>query len=173
MLYRWYLKMMYTEKRRTLSPYSNFIGIHPHPKSNEVQAQRAAIVTYTAFKCKQELDKQTWEPLLYMGVPQCTDSWQYLFNTSRYPRTGGDEIVRYPGNDYIVVFHRGHVYKVELTENGVNVSFEKIRATFQLIVDTEKTDSWVSILTADERDSWAHVSIFFLTTAFSIGIDSY
>jgi hypothetical protein len=69
-------------------------------------------------------------------------------------------MVKYEGGDlnYMVAMHRGHVYKVALMEeDGGNVSYQKLKATFEKILETEKEDSWVGILTADDRNEWAKV----------------
>jgi hypothetical protein len=56
---------------------------------------------------------------------------------------------------------RGHVFKIMLKDGGTNVSYESLKASFQAILDKNlEISSWVPILTADNRDSWAQVRLF-------------
>ena len=166
----WYLEMCYTGRQNPLSPFSNFIAVHPITEVQHGQAERAAIVAATAFRCKQELEAGEWEGITYMGSSNCTDLWDWLFNSTRLPKQGLDEMVKYEDGDlnYMVALHRGRIYKVALVEDGCDVSYQKLKATFEKILETEKEDSWVGILTADDRNEWAKVRgySFAIYTAF-------
>jgi hypothetical protein len=155
------LRALFLERRFPLAPNLNFVGTHKDSAVPHSQALRAAIITTTALRFKQKLDAGTMEPEVFSDISLCMYSWDWMFNAVREPNLGCDKMQRYPGNDYIVVLRRGRVFPVQLVENGENVSFEKLQATFQTIGDLEldeKDDSWAGILTTDERDSWAKVS---------------
>ncbi|OBT81690.1 Type I Iterative Polyketide synthase (PKS) [Pseudogymnoascus sp. 03VT05] len=151
----WYLDMCYVARQNPLSPFSNFIAVHPLIEAQHGQAERAAIVAATAFKSKQELEAGEWEGISYMGSSNCTDLWGWLFGTTRLPKHGQDKMVTNVGSDHMVAMHRGHVYKVLLAEGGENLSYQKLKATFEKILETEKEDSWLGILSADDRNEWA------------------
>jgi len=85
------------------------------------------------------------------------DLYQWIFNTTRTPCLGSDEMEKFPGNNYMVVLRRGHVFKVSLEEGGKAVSYEKIRDTMEAILDTVDVVEWAGVMTTDERDSWAWV----------------
>jgi hypothetical protein len=84
-----------------------------------------------------------------------------LFNVARRPGPGLDSINKFPGNDYLVVLSHGRVFKVALTDGEKNVPFEKLRSIFEAIISKTEDgrDSWIGILTADERNSWAKVRL--------------
>ena len=51
---------------------------------------------------------------LYLGTPNCTDLWQYIFNTARLPGTVLDRMAKFPGNDHIAVLHRGRIFRIPI-----------------------------------------------------------
>jgi hypothetical protein len=87
------------------------------------------------------------------------DSWQWLFNTTREPHLEVDVMKQYPGNDYCVVLRRGHVFKVALKNGTEALSYSVIKSQFDEILKSVQDEGfWTSILTNDNRDSWAMVS---------------
>lgn len=160
---KYFLQSMYLQRRMPLAPFNNFMAFHPQSEMGHTQAERAALISSIAFRCKQDLEADRWEPMAYLGTANCTDLWQYIFNTARLPGVSLDRMVKFPGNDYMAVLHRGHIFPVMLKteETGENVSIELLTDIFQSILDrAEGTDeSWTSILSADDRTSWAEVSL--------------
>ncbi|KAJ5368689.1 Highly reducing polyketide synthase sdnO [Penicillium cataractarum] len=146
----------FLRKRFSLVPLSSFFATHhdaavPHP-----QAERAALIATTAFRFKEAVDAGTLEPHWYFHIPSCMDSWQWLFNTTREPQLEVDRMRKYPGNDYCVVLRRGHVFKVALKNGSEAVSYSSIKAHFDMILESVQDEGfWTSILTNDNRDSWA------------------
>jgi hypothetical protein len=97
------------------------------------------------------------------------ESWQWLFNAPREPRLGRDKMRKFTGDEYnyLIALRRGHVFKIMLMEGGTIVSYESLKSSFQAILDKDlEIDSWVPILTTDDRDSWAqvrfHIIFFFI-----------
>lgn len=170
---KYFLESMYLGRRMPLAPFTNFMAFHPLGNVKHTQAQRAAVIASIAFTCKQDLEANRWEPMEYMGTPNCTDLWQYIFNTARLPGVPLDTMTKFPGNDYMAVLHRGHIFQVMLKDGDNNVELEQLSKIFQLIIDREdNSESWTSILSADDRTSWAEVSqhlenILSLTDNFS------
>ncbi|CZR61454.1 related to polyketide synthase [Phialocephala subalpina] len=151
-----YVKSCYLDRRYPLAPFSNFMAIHPVGKTQHSQAERAALVTSVAFRCKLELDADLWEPMTYMGTSNCTDLWDWLFNTVRIPSEPADFMQKHPGNDYIAVLHCGQVFQVTLKTGDEVTSFAALNRAFESILSREdQEESWLSILTADNRDAWA------------------
>lgn len=159
---KYFLQSMYLQRRMPLAPFNNFMAFHPLGEIRHSQAERAALVASIAFQCKQDLEAGRWEPMAYLGTANCTDLWQYIFNSVRLPGDPLDSMVKFPGNDYLAVLHRGHIFQVMLKKDGEveNVSVEALTSIFQSILDREvgTGESWTSILSADDRTSWAEVS---------------
>ncbi|KAJ5896473.1 Highly reducing polyketide synthase sdnO [Penicillium subrubescens] len=148
----------FLRKRFPLVPLSSFFATHhdaavPHP-----QAERAALIATTAFRFKEAVDAGTLEPHWYFHIPSCMDSWQWLFNTTREPQLEVDVMRQYPGNDYCVVLRRGHVFKVALKNGTEPVSYATIKSQFdEILKNVQDEGFWTSILTNDNRDSWATI----------------
>lgn len=156
---KYFLQSMYLQRRMPLAPFNNFMAFHPMGKMGHTQAERAALIASIAFQCKQDLEADRWEPMAYLGTPNCTDLWQYIFNTARLPGVPLDRMAKFPSNNYLAAMHRGHIFKVELESNGGPVSLDSLTHVFESILDrADVSQSWVSILSADDRTSWAQVS---------------
>ncbi|MCJ1309677.1 hypothetical protein MMC25_003337 [Agyrium rufum] len=153
---RYFLQSMYLQRRMPLAPFNNFMAFHPLGDKGHTQAQRAALIASITFKCKQDLEADKWEPMAYLGTSNCTDLWQYIFNAARLPGVPLDRMAKFPGNDYLAVLHRGHIFKVMLKDGDENVSIKALTKIFQSILDREDTsESWTSMLSCDDRTSWA------------------
>ncbi|KAF5009329.1 hypothetical protein FDECE_4427 [Fusarium decemcellulare] len=153
---KYFLQSMYLQRRMPLAPFNNFMAFHPLGEMGHTQAERAALIASIAFQCKQDLEADRWEPMAYMFTANCTDLWQYIFNTARLPGVPLDRMAKFPGNDYMAVLHRGHIFKVELKDGEENVTIEALTTTFNSVLSREDTsESWTSILGTDDRSSWA------------------
>lgn len=150
---------VYLKRTHSIAPYSNVMGTHFDSKVPHAQGERAAIIATSAWKFKQSVDTNRAEPFWYFGMSSCTWQWQWLFNATRIPRVGGDVMQMYE-SEYCVVLRRGHVFKVMLREDGEDVQYQTLKATFDAILEHVKDDGeWLGILTTDVRDSWAVVSL--------------
>ena len=161
---KYFLQSMYLSRRMPLAPFNNFMGFHPLGNMGHSQAERAGLIAGIAFRCKQDLEAGRWEAMAYMGVANCTDLWRYIFCSARLPGVPLDRMAKFPGNDYLAVLHRGHIFQVMLRGDGgegENVSVEALTDIFQAILDREEGtgESWTSMLSADDRTSWAEVSL--------------
>lgn len=144
-----YARNTFLRDRTPLIPRWNYFLSHllsPFPHS---AAQRAAIVSVAALQFKLKLEAGGFN----------SEDFSWFFNATREPRRVEDKMVKYPSNDYVVAFRGGNPYKISLRNGSEPASYEALKATFQSILDGErKPKSWVGILAADDRDSWAEVS---------------
>ena len=155
-----YLQSMYLSRRSPTALYYDIMGTFGEPATGHTQAETAAIISVAAFNFKKGLDAGQISPVHLNEMPLCMESQNWLFNTTRVPRPGFDEVQKFSGAeyDYLIALRLGHFFKLSLTEGDKSVSHEELRSTFQHILDLELEDSWVGLLTAEERDSWATVS---------------
>ena len=139
--------------------YTNFMAIN-HPSSvPHSQAERAALLAVTAFQLKKDIDNKAIEALFIMDTPVCQAPLKWLFNTYRRPQIGMDELKKGAG-DYCVVFRRGRVFRVALQDGQVPASFDTVRSAMTAVLDqVQDQGTWAGILTSDNRDSWARVSL--------------
>jgi NADPH:quinone reductase-like Zn-dependent oxidoreductase/NAD(P)-dependent dehydrogenase (short-subunit alcohol dehydrogenase family)/ubiquinone/menaquinone biosynthesis C-methylase UbiE len=152
-----HLKGLYLTRRHPLAPWGNFLNTHYDSPVPHRQAERAALVSTVAFQFQKELAAKSMSQDWLGSRPICSYSWDWIFNTVREPRPGCDEMRRYPGNDYCAVLRRGHLFTVPLRHEGQDVSYERLRDTFQGILNHTDLaeDCWAGILTSDFRDPWA------------------
>ena len=154
-----YLKRRYLGVRKPLVAHQSYFGTHALGRFSMNPAERAAIVTLAVFRFKKTLESGNLETQYLSGLAIDPDSYQWLFNACREPCVGIDRIRKYPNEDYIVVMRRGHIYKIVLEEEGTpSTSLKALKTAFGRILESGiSTISWLSILTADERDEWAKV----------------
>lgn len=161
------LKLIFLEKRQS-AQHSSFLATHHDTKPGvlpHTQAERAAIITTTAFQYKRALDAGTLEPRSYFGLTPCSyyeEEW--LYNTCRLPAETWDEIKRYPGHDHCVVLRQGRFFKLALVHNdGSALSLSQVHHFFDVILkqvaNEGGVETMVGSLTIDERDSWAKVRL--------------
>lgn len=153
-------EQVYTGRDYPISPWSSFAGTDAYSKFPHMQAERAAIVSLSALEFKRKLEARMLEATVIGGRPQCMYQHGWLFNTFREPVVGTDQMRKMPSENYIAVLRRGRLFKVDLVDSqGATIRFIKLQATFQAILDKVQDNySWVGILTADDRNSWAEVS---------------
>lgn len=139
----------------------NFFFTHPLSGAAHTQAERAALVSLAAYEYKMQIDAGILPRDYRNEQPLSMESISWLFNSNKTPVQGCDRVDRYPGNEYIVAMRRGHVFQIPLREeDGLLVPQAKLIATFQAILETPlETQNWAPMLTTDNRDEWAKVSI--------------
>lgn len=154
-----YLSKRFLQQRSSLVACQSYFGTHPTGRKPHTQAERAAVVSIAALKFKHDLESgELPTPQIY-GQSVDTDAYRYLFNVCREPRLGEDIIHEYPSEDYIVALRYGQAFKINLKRDGRIVLLNALMATFeQILRDVPRTMSWTSILTADNRETWAKVS---------------
>lgn len=160
-LNEFYAANMYLKKREPLVPWYNFFAAHVFSPIPHTAAERAAIISISAFQFKKKLEAGEVGQESLNEQPVSKDhASKWFFNSTREPGNTQDTMKQYPGNDYLVAFRRGHAYKISLRNGNDDISFPALRDTFQGILDADKMpESWVGVLTQDRRDRWANVSL--------------
>ena len=155
-----YSDKIYLERRDPIHTTGTFFGGHLVNGVLHTQAERAAVLSIAALMFKHSLEAGTVECDTLNGEPICMESLRWLFNTVREPRIGVDKMLRSPGHDYIIALRRGHIFKISLNSGGDDVSYWRLKAAFEHVLASSKDRRpSVATLTADERSSWAKVSI--------------
>ncbi|KAG5796065.1 hypothetical protein H9Q69_004899 [Fusarium xylarioides] len=149
------LKALHFKRRYPLAPFGNFLGTHFDSPTVHTQAERAAVLTTALCEFKTDRDAGRLEPDFLGTRANCGNSLSWLFNAVREPNVDCDKMMKYPGNEYVAVLRKGHLFKVPLKHGETTVSYDVLQATYQTIVDLNlKERSWAGMLTTDNRDSW-------------------
>nr|ALQ32923.1 putative polyketide synthase [Fusarium redolens] len=152
-------------RRAPVAPWtSSMISQRDNPGKRHSQVERAAVITSATVSFKRAVDAGKVEPMQIAGQPECAWGWSWLFNSTRVPQPGCDKVVSYASRlndpkarDHVAVLRKGRVFKVMLQdEEGKDVSLQQLQATFEAIVaQVEGQDVLLTLLTTDERESWA------------------
>ena len=152
------VKSIYLKRRDPIYPFGIFYGVHVLTHNPHSQADRAAIISAAAFQFKRLIDSDRVKQDYLNEEPLCMNSLQWLFNVSRKPGIGVDEMCKFPRNDYLVALRRGYIFKVLLTKNSHDITYRSLQVTFQAILESSSEMlPPVAALTADNRDSWAEL----------------
>lgn len=155
-----YTKGVHLRMRTPLVPRHNFFGSHLESPFPHAPAERAAIISQAAFQFKENLEAGEIEYEIVNGQRKENDLYKWLFNATRVPGIKEDKMEKHKGNDFLVAFRRGHAFKIPLRDAAGPIPYEMLKSHFQSILDMEyQGDSWVSVLTMDNRDLWAEVRV--------------
>lgn len=161
-LYDLYNAHVYLKQRAPINPWGVFFGTHAPGGFVHSQAERAAIISATTFEFKLRLDAGEVETEVLNGQALCMDSLRWLFNSIRAPGASVDTMQMFSSHDYLIAMRRGHFFKVPLMRyRGKKSLMADLMATFQAILHRPLENSpSIPSLTADDRASWAEVSLF-------------
>jgi hypothetical protein len=157
--WEWELQLRHghLNRRAPLVPFNSFWFSHPLSKRRHSQAERAALIVWTAFDYKLRLEAGKVQPLMLNEQELTTAYHPWIFNANRQPYIRSDEMKRYPGNDYCVVMWQGHAFKLNLFEHNRSATFEELFTCIQVILMQQlRRENW-GLLTCDKRHSWAEV----------------
>ncbi|KAI1422806.1 hypothetical protein F5Y12DRAFT_716937 [Xylaria sp. FL1777] len=139
-----------------IAPWNAFIHTHHDSPNPHSQAERAALLTGVAFRFLRGMERNEIKNDWLGSRPLCSYDWKWMFNAVRRPRAHCDEMKIYPDSTHIAVLRNGHVFRVPLQYEHVDVSLEQWTGIFQAIIDADMgEDCSAGILTTDFRDIWA------------------
>ena len=153
-----YIAHAHLRPRKPINPFKHFYGSHFDGPTAHSQAERAAIVSKTAFTFKTELRNGLIMPDYLHDKPLCMRTLEFIFNAIRGPRRGIDKLQKFSGQDYMVVMKSGVYFQVFLHDGSEALSLASLIAIFKSICDgpTDPASS-IAALTAADRDTWAEV----------------
>lgn len=143
----------------------NFFGTIPGtvPSDSEPgqsQVIRAATLSLAAYSYKLALDQGKVQQDYQHDQPLSMDTVHWIFNAHRTPAIGCDRMDRWPGNNYVVVMRRGHVFKVPLEDSGaVVLTTSQLASIFEdiLAYPVPIETNWACLFTTAHRDEWTSI----------------
>ncbi|KAF5101807.1 hypothetical protein D0Z00_000669 [Geotrichum galactomycetum] len=158
-LYEWWNDGAYLTYREPVVPYVSYFYSHKDDKLRKNPAARAAAISTAALSFKAQVDSKTLEPDYMKKLPNCMDSFKYMFNVSRVPIENRDDAVSYDPatHKHILVIRHNRFFKVLHEVDGKQLSTAELQAQFEKIYSlTEAAEKGPAIgaLTSDNRDKW-------------------
>ncbi|KEY73875.1 hypothetical protein S7711_06085 [Stachybotrys chartarum IBT 7711] len=154
-------------RRAPVAPWTSIMAAQSdNSGKRHSQSERAAIITSAALAYRQAMRAGEIAPLEIAGRPECTWGWEWLFNSTRIPQASCDKVLSYAPSpdtpdfeDSIAVLRKGRVFKVKLQDgSGKDRPLGQFQADFESILDrVEDKEVHPTLLTTDERDSWAQI----------------
>lgn len=149
------LRRGFLDRRIALVPTTSFWFSHPISQRAHSQAERAALLAFTANQFRLKLEAGLVTPVVLNERELTTAYHPYIFNTVRLPQIGSDEMERYPGTDHCVVMWRGHSFKLDLMVRAQPATLEQLLGAFESVLSCDLERAHVNIFTSDNRPTWA------------------
>ncbi|TPX08506.1 uncharacterized protein E0L32_009993 [Thyridium curvatum] len=155
--WEWELQLQrgFLDRRVSLTPFTSFWMGHPFSHQPHSQAERAALLACTVNNFKLKLEAGHVGPVVLNQQELTTAFYPWIFNAVRVPGIPSDAMQRHPNNNYCIVFWRGHAFKLSLSVGSRPATYPELHAAFELLLSQSVARSFVSILTSDNRPSWA------------------
>ncbi|TIA79246.1 hypothetical protein E3P89_03431 [Wallemia ichthyophaga] len=147
----WWNSQGYLEPRDPVTPYSNYYFYHRHLIGNNQSTVAASLIKATlAFK--HLVDSEQLEPENIKGTPLCTETYQFLFNSSRVPLKNSDKVVKFDqSNQHVVVLSNNRFFKLDVN-NSDNLESQLDHI---IKISYDRTGDAVGALTTENRDTWS------------------
>ncbi|KAI0233419.1 Carnitine O-acetyltransferase [Lamellibrachia satsuma] len=162
-LEEWWLNSAYLEYRRCV-PINVSPGVVLPSQSFTDQQQQlrfAAKLIAGLLDYKVLIDGRCVPQEYMAGQPLCMSQYYKILNSCRVPLPGRDAVKQYTSQDgkHIVVIHNNHFFSVDVYgKNGEQLSRDQLYQQLCWVVEQSHTQAPpVGLLTADDRDTWAHV----------------
>ncbi|XP_041460705.1 carnitine O-palmitoyltransferase 2, mitochondrial-like [Lytechinus variegatus] len=143
------LRLMKTMRAGKLEPEV----YHLNPKKSDTQSFRKI-----ARWMPQSI--ASYYAIINKAFPLDMSQYFRLFNSTRIPRIGRDELVTDESGRHLLVVRNGHYFTFDVIDREGNiVSPADIQANLQYILNdnTPRPDAPLGYLTAENRDTWANV----------------
>ena len=153
----------YLGRRAPVSINANFIFLFKERQLSQIE--RAAELIRIAVDFKQRLDDESLPARYLRDTPLCMSEYKYLFSATRIPSKHQDTArtpysIDEPGSaqaNHIIVYHHGHLFRLNVIDDGNAYMQNEIEAALQDIVTASSTtsDQQTGYLTTLPRDDWA------------------
>eukprot|EP00795_Rhopilema_esculentum_P003730 gene3730-15005_t len=163
----WWEKYVYLMGRSPITINSNYYCLDQSGWTpSRLQTSRAAGILFFLLEFKRQIETEELEPLVIRDtIPLCMWQYERTFGTSRIPGEEIDELKHTHGSEHIVVFSKGHYYKMYIVDaHGVPLGIldlesqiEWIKKDSEQIKPTTDAELEIAALTSSERTHWAKV----------------
>ncbi|KFD58677.1 hypothetical protein M513_00370 [Trichuris suis] len=178
----WWEEYVYLRGRSPLMINSNYYGVISCScstdiqdaldyNSTNVQAARAANMTYASLIFRRLIERQELKPIMIGCVPLCSAQYERLFNTCRIPGIVSDTLKHWNDSRHIAVYVKGCWFKVMIHNGNRLLKPCELEMIFEELLrqqhETTDSERYLAALTAWERTRWAE----FRQQHFSRGIN--
>lgn len=158
-LYEWWNDGAYMTYRDPVVPYVSYFYSHNDDKLRKDPATRAAAISTAALSFQAQVQSKTLEPEYMKKLPLCMDSYKFMFNASREPIPGRDEVTIYDGtkHKHIIAIRKNRFFKVLHEVDGKQLSTAELKAQFDKIYAATKDQPKgiaIGALTSENRDKY-------------------
>ena len=159
-LYEYWVTHYYLNPRKPIALATNFFMAHEETVIKHSMAKRAAIIIRAVIDFKNDWDRGTLEPAMLHDAPICMESYQWLFNTCRIPKLGGDQSRKAETSNHITVIFRNSFFRLEAEQQGRTLSVGELELLLSHILREGAAASapGFGALTTENRDLWAQAS---------------
>lgn len=160
-IFEWWNDAAYMAYRDPVIPYVSYFYSHRDDRKRRNPAKRAAALTTAVLDFKKQVDEGTLEPEYMKKLPIAMSSYYWMFNACRLPKKPSDHSVKFPykNNAHIVVIRKNQFFKIPQEVGGKQLNTSEFEQQFKRIYQMAERAPPVGVLTSQQRDTWADVSV--------------
>lgn len=98
--------------------------------------------------------------VLFKAFPLDMSQYGHLFSSTRIPRLGKDELLRFPESRHVAILKGGQVFTVNVLDARGNIKeADYIHSCVKYVskLNVNKNEDSVTFFSTEERDQWAKV----------------
>lgn len=158
----WWNDAGYLCPRDPVVPYVSYFYSHKDDRNRRDPAARAAAITTAVLEFKRQVDSCTLEPEYMKKQPLSMDHYEWMFNCCRIPDKPKDYPRKYSpvGHEHILVVRKNQFFKVMHEIDGQQLNTSELEHQFKRIYQVAQNAPAVGLLTSENRDVWADVSMY-------------
>eukprot|EP00794_Sanderia_malayensis_P019509 gene19509-21438_t len=163
----WWEKYVYLMGRSPITINSNYYCLDQSGwVPTKVQTSRAAGVLFFLLEFKKQVEHEELEPLVIRDtIPLCMWQYERMFGTVRIPGDEIDVCQHVDGSEHIVVFSKGHYYKMYTVDAhgtplgilDLESQLEWIKKDSEQMIASHQAETEIAALTSSERSHWAKI----------------
>ncbi|KZT34375.1 acyltransferase ChoActase/COT/CPT [Sistotremastrum suecicum HHB10207 ss-3] len=153
----WWNDVAYMGYRDPVVVFVSYFYVHVDGNTKS-QARRAAELIKSMLPFKHLVETQQLAPEKVKGVPICMDSYQWLFNSSRYPVIPSDTAKKFDPsqNNHVILVRKNKFFEVPIVHEGQELSTQELESQVAKVIELAGNDKGapIGVLTSENRDIW-------------------
>ncbi|GJJ15582.1 hypothetical protein Clacol_009860 [Clathrus columnatus] len=156
----WWNDSAYMGYRDPVVVYVSYFYVHLDDKTIKTPAKRAATLIKALLPFKELVETQQLEPDTVRNVPIAMSSYEWLFNSCRYPMKPSDTAKKFnpQTNQHVIFIRNNKFFEVPITQDGQTLSTLELEAQINKVIEFAKNDKAIPVgaLTSETRDIWTN-----------------
>lgn len=154
----WWNDVAYMGYRDPVVVFVSYFYVHLE-QGKMGPAKRAAQLIKAMLPFRELVETGKLEPERVRSTPLCMDSYQWMFNASRYPTKPSDTARKFDPttHNHVVFIRKNRFFEVQLSQNGRTLNAVELEQQINRVIDLAGSEPHaypIGALTSENRDKW-------------------